>query len=93
MLFLAFLSLIYDFHDCLNPSRAKPFFIAGRDMLGALVPFSLLFMLGFDRLLRRLTSNVAAKYIALAAFILYMVIAEMVTNYPVFFDAYNWFHL
>jgi hypothetical protein len=37
--FLAFLSVIYDFHNCANPSREHPYFTSGRLMLGSLIPF------------------------------------------------------
>src|SRR5208282_3428950 len=46
--FLGFLSIIYDFHDCFYPSREHPYFVSGRLMLGALIPFSLLFLHGLD---------------------------------------------
>ena len=47
--FLGFLSIIYDFHDCYYPSLAYPYFTSGRLMLGALIPFLLLFVYGLDR--------------------------------------------
>ncbi|MGH8024638.1 MAG: hypothetical protein ACRED1_13700, partial [Limisphaerales bacterium] len=40
--FCGFLSIIYDFHDYVGPSRAHPYFSFGRHLLGALVPFMLL---------------------------------------------------
>jgi hypothetical protein len=46
--FLGFLSIIYDFQDCFYPSRAHPYFTSGRLMLGALIPFLLLFVYGLD---------------------------------------------
>ena len=44
--FLGFVSIIYDFHDCFYPARTHPYFTSGRLMLGALIPFLLLFVHG-----------------------------------------------
>jgi hypothetical protein len=49
--FLGFLSLIYDFHNCVYPSREHPYFLSGRLMLGALIPFVMLYVYGLDRAL------------------------------------------
>ena len=89
--FLAFLSLIYDFHDCVNPSREHPYFTSGRLLLGALVPFILLFVFGMDRALCRFGTHV--KFLVLAGVILFMIIAEFTTDWPVFSSQYNWFHM
>jgi len=92
VLFLGFLSIVYDFHDCFYPSREHPYFTSGRLMLGALIPFLLLFLYGLDRALgwvkaRRLRPAV------LVAMILFMLISEVATDWPIFPDPYNWFHL
>jgi hypothetical protein len=89
--FLGFLSIIYDFHDCVYPSRENPYFTSGRLMLGALIPFMLLFAYGIDRALNRFGN--AAKISALAAMILFMLVSEIVTDWPVLFNEYNWFHM
>ena len=90
-LFAALLSVKYDFDDCLYPSRAYPFFTSGRLMLGALVPFLLLFAFGMDCLLKRLGE--AAKFLALAALLIFMLASEIATDWRIFPNAYNWFHL
>jgi hypothetical protein len=87
----AFLSISYDFHDCPYPSRDHPYFISGRLMLGALIPFLLLFVFGIDRALKKFGDR--AKFLTLAGLILLMVVSEIVTDWPVFFSQYNWFHL
>jgi hypothetical protein len=87
----AAMSVIYDFHDAPNPSRAHPYFHEGRLMLGALVPFLLLIVYGLDHLLSRFGN--AAKWLALILIILFMLVLEVVTNRPIFSNAYNWFHL
>ena len=89
--FSGFLSIIYDFHDCFYPSRGHPYFTSGRLMLGALVPFMLLFVYGIDRVLDRFGNR--AKFLALAAMILFMFISEIVSDRTVFSSQYNWFHM
>ena len=89
--FLGFLSIIYDFHDCFYPSREHPYFTSGRLMLGALIPFLLLFTFGLDRTLKKFGD--AAKFSVLAAIILFMLITEITIDWPVFPNPYNWFHM
>ncbi len=89
--FLGFLSIIYDFHDCFYPSREHPYFTSGRLMLGALVPFMLLFAFGLDRVLKKFEAP--AKFFVLAAIILFMLAGEIITDLPVFYSQYNWFHM
>ena len=89
--FLGFLSIIYDFHDCFYPSREHPYFTSGRLMLGALIPFLLLFVYGLDRALKRLGEP--AKFSVLVAIILFMLTTEITIDWTIFPNAYNWFHL
>jgi hypothetical protein len=89
--FLGFLSIIYDFQDCFYPSREHPYFTSGRLMLGALIPFLLLFTFGLDQLLKKIGD--AVKFFALATIILFMLIAEITIDWPVFPNPYNWFHM
>ncbi len=60
--FFALMSIVYDFGDCLNPSREHPYFHAGRMLLGVLIPFLLLSVYGLDRLLDRFGNK--TKFIA-----------------------------
>jgi hypothetical protein len=92
VLFLAFLSIIYDFHDCFYPSRAHPYFTSGRLMLGALIPFMLLYLYGLDRALGW-GKNQWLRPVWVVAMILFMLISEIITDWQMFPDAYNWFHL
>jgi hypothetical protein len=89
--FSGFLSIIYDFHDCFYPSREHPYFTSGRLLLGALIPFLLIFVYGIDRALKKFGDKI--KFLALAAMILFMLISEIVTDWPVFSSEYNWFHM
>jgi hypothetical protein len=89
--FYAWLSIIYDFHNCANPSTAHPYFREGRLMLGALIPFLLLLAGGMDRMLDRFGKP--AKWYALAILISTMLTLEIVTDWPVFSSQYNWFNM
>ncbi|HEY3760196.1 MAG TPA: DUF2142 domain-containing protein [Verrucomicrobiae bacterium] len=88
--FFAFLSIIYDFHDCPNPSRAEPYFTAGRLMLGTLIPFLLVCVFQFDRFLG--WHSLRTKLMTLGLFILFMLACEITTDWPVFFSQYNLYH-
>ncbi|HEY5297051.1 MAG TPA: DUF2142 domain-containing protein [Verrucomicrobiae bacterium] len=90
--FLAFLSIIYDFGICINPSRGHPFLTSGRLMLGTLIPFLLLYLYGINFLLRG-EKNKWLRAITLAGIILFMLASEIITDGPVFFSQYNWYHL
>jgi hypothetical protein len=92
LVFLAFLSVIYDFHDCFYPSREHPYFTSGRLMGAALIPFLLLFVYGMDCAASRLNGQ-RARLIALAGFVLFMLITEITVDWPVFSNEYNWFHM
>jgi hypothetical protein len=89
--FYALLSVKYDFQDCFYPSRAHPFFVSGRLLLGALIPFLLLFAFGLDQALKKFGR--AAKSAVLAALLLFMLISEIVVDRSLFANTYNWFHL
>ena len=90
--FLGFLSIIYDFHDCLYPSRELPYFTSGRLLLGALIPFLLLFLYGLDQALIRIR-NPWVRPLLLTGLVLFMLIGEITIDRPVFSSAYNWFHM
>jgi hypothetical protein len=90
--FLGFLSIIYDFGDCARPSRELPYFTSGRMILGALVPFLLLFVYGLDHALSRI-KNHWLKPLSLVGIILFMLIFEIAINRTVFSSQYNWFHM
>jgi hypothetical protein len=88
--FFAWLSVKYDFQDCFYPSRAHPYFVSGRLMLGALIPVLLLFACGLDRLLRRCASR--TKFLVLIALLAFMAVSEFTIDGTVFANEYNWFH-
>lgn len=90
--FFGFLSMIYDFGDCPNPSRVHPFFHSGRLMLGILIPFLILFVYGFNQLLQLLGLK-SRQWFPLVAFIVVLLIVEITAAAPAFANGYNWFHL
>ncbi len=90
--FLGFVSLIYDFHDCFYPSRKFPYFTSGRLILGALIPFLLLYLYGLDHLLKSV-KNKWVRPLILLGMILFMLISEITTDWTVFSSQYNWFHM
>lgn len=90
--FLGFVSLIYDFHDCFYPSRLYPYFTSGRLILGALIPFLLLFLYGLDYLLQSV-KNPWVRPAILLGMILFMLVSEIATDWTVFSSQYNWFHM
>ena len=89
--FFAWLSVRYDFQDCFYPSRARPFFVSGRLMLGMLIPFLLLIACGLDRLVRRFQA--ATKFTLLCALLGFMLASEITIDWAIFPNEYNWFHL
>jgi hypothetical protein len=92
VVFLGFLSILYDFRDCFYPSGAHPYFTSGRLMLGALIPFLLLYLYGLDRALGRVKNN-WIRPLVLIGMILFMLISEIATDWRLFPNAYNWFHM
>ncbi len=89
--FFALLCIIYDFHNCPAPSRQFPYFRAGRMLLGMLIPFLLLFVYGLDRALNLFGNGV--KFLALGVMISAILAVEIATDWRVFPNEYNWFHL
>lgn len=90
VVFLAFLSLQFDFGACINPSRERPYFFQGRLMLGALIPFAMLYVYGLSHLLRNKPALVLGAVGAIAISITFL---EVLANSVAFASAYNWFHM
>jgi hypothetical protein len=89
--FFALLSVKYDFQDCFYPSREHPFFVSGRLLLGALLPFLILFAAGLDHALGKFSER--TKSLALTALLMFMLVSETVIDWNIFPNDYNWFHL
>jgi Predicted membrane protein (DUF2142) len=90
IMFLAFLSLQFDFGACINPSQERPYFFQGRLMLGALIPFAMLYVYGLSRLLRNAAGLVLG---AVGAIAITITVLDLLANSVAFTSAYNWFHM
>ena len=92
VLLLAGSSLVFDFDDSWAPSRASPYFVAGRLIGGALVPFVLLYLDGLGHVLDwarlRIDPLIVVALIAAA-----ITASEIAITLAVFQSPYNWFHL
>ena len=93
ILFLAALSTLYDFGNCFYPSREYPFFASGRLILGALVPFLILYLDGLRVLVSRIISGNINLLLAVLFICAIMTYSEIRMTWPVLGSAYNWFHL
>jgi hypothetical protein len=91
VVFLAFLSILYDFNDCWYPSLEQPYFVSGRLIAGALLPFLLIYIDGLEHIFRRLGRRAVLS--AIAAFAIGITLSELWLTAEVFSSSYNWFHL
>jgi hypothetical protein len=60
-------------------------------MLGTLVPFLILIAAGLDRLLATLSIN--TRFSVLGLILMAMVVTELATNWQIFSNKYNLFHM
>ena len=89
--FLALLSIQFDFGNCVNPSRAHPYFTSGRLLSGALIPFALLYVCGVTFLLRRLSP--VLPLVTLGIIVAFITSSEILVKRVAFSSEHNWFHL
>lgn len=92
LVFLAGLSIVFDFGNCLYPSRDNPFFTSGRLIIGMLVPFLSVYLSGLSLVLSKLRVkiNPLLPVIIITVFITY---SEISVSYHIFGNEHNWFHL
>ena len=90
IVFLALLSIQFDFGRCINPSREHPYFTSGRLLGGALIPFALVYVYGVSVLFRRISA--ALPCIVLGIIVMFVSFSEIKTNWPVFASQHNWYH-
>jgi uncharacterized membrane protein len=88
--FLALLSVQFDFGNCINPSRAYPYFASGRLLSGAMIPFALCYVYGISWLLRRI--NPALPLLVLGFILLFVTTSEIVVTRVVFPSEHNLLH-
>jgi Dolichyl-phosphate-mannose-protein mannosyltransferase len=89
-LFLAAISLLFDFQDCVYPSREWPYFVSGRIICGSLLPFALIYLTGFEFLLRPIRKYVHPVF-PLLAVIIGITCSEIILTRPVFTSHFNFF--
>ncbi len=92
VLFLAFMSMRYDFGKCLYPSAAKPYFTSGRLIAGVILPFLFLYVDGLHRILSKLRCAWALLFVV-GSIVVAVTVSEVVLSWPVFANPNNWFHL
>ncbi len=92
VLCLVCLSVWFEYGGSFYPSQKRPYFLAGRLIAGALIPFLILYIDGVAVLLKRVSPVVGPLFfVALTSVI--MTISEFTLTKPVFPNPYNWFHL
>ncbi len=94
--FFAFLSLRYDFGTSWYPSREAPFFVSGRLMLGAVVPFFGFYVEGTSALLERVLGRVGGRswtLVVLLCLAAVGMLVEISLSMPALASDYNWFGL
>lgn len=92
VLFLALISLPFDFHECAYPSRLHPFFVSGRIISGALLPFMLIYASGLGLVLNRIRKWVPPVAV-LACLMLFITASEIRIRSVAFSSPYNLFAL
>ncbi|MBF0531007.1 MAG: DUF2142 domain-containing protein [Deltaproteobacteria bacterium] len=92
ILYLATLSQVFDFNKCVYPSRAFPYFVSGRLILCALIPFFILYLDGW----RRLTGRFLPRISPLTLFMimgLVLMVADFIIRFPIIASEYNFWHV
>jgi hypothetical protein len=89
--FLALVSILYDFNGCWYPSREQPYFVSGRLIAGALLPFLLIYNEGLNNVFQRLGRRAILSIIVI--FVSGITLSELWLSAGVFSSSYNWFHL
>jgi hypothetical protein len=100
IVFLGLLSIQFDFGDSTGPSRAHPYFTAGRLLSGALIPFALVYVYGVASVCRLATAilprarsvDTILPLVVLGAIVVFTGVSEIAVNRPVFASEHNWFH-
>jgi len=89
--FLGFLSTVYDYGRCVNPSREHPYIISGRLLAGVMIPFAVLYVYGLDWITKKLKHDSVVLLLVLAIITL-TTASEISLNAPAFGSPFNWFH-
>jgi hypothetical protein len=92
VLFMAVISLPFDFHECVYPSREHPYFVSGRIIIGVLLPFALIYLSGLEYLLRPVR-RYFHPMIPFTALVIFLTVSEFVIRRDIFHSAFNLFSL
>ena len=92
VLFVAVLSVAFDFGLCVYPSREHPFFTSGRLLSAAAIPFFLLYCQALNWALSW-SPRIWPRVVVVAGIVLFILASQFVINRPAFASRYNFFHL
>jgi hypothetical protein len=92
ILFMILLSISFDFGNCENPSRMHPYFVSGRLISGALIPFGMLYLQGMNIAISKIENQKIKLYI-LTSVVAIITTLEYINHIPVFESKYNFFNL
>jgi hypothetical protein len=92
VLFVALLSMAFDFGPSPYPSREHPFFTSGRLLIGGAVPFFLLYSYAINWVLSRI-SRAWLRMILFGVLVALITGPQTALNWPAFSSRYNFFHL
>jgi hypothetical protein len=92
VLFLAAISLPYDFQNCVYPSREHPYFISGRIICGTMLPFVLIYLSGLELLWRPVRKYIHPIF-PLAIICIGIMISEVLQTLTVFHSNFNFYAL
>lgn len=92
LLFMAAISIAFDFDTCPYPSRQRPFFVSGRIISGALLPFVLIYTGGLEVLTNRIRKWVHPS-VVLACVVGFITVSEIIVRSEVLSSRFNFFNL
>ena len=92
VLFLAYLSIRWDFGNWHSPSREIPYIAKGRFISGITIPFFILYINGLKVLFAKAGRYFHPIFIVLIIVVLISA-SEISLTLPVFKSPFNWFHL
>jgi hypothetical protein len=92
VVFVALLSIAFDFGVCPYPSREHPYFTSGRLLSAAAVPFFLVYSQAMDCVLSRIPRP-GPRIILFGGLVLFIAVSQAALNRPAFSSRYNLFHL
>jgi hypothetical protein len=92
VLFMVMISVSFDFGNCFYPSNFYPFFVSGRLITAAMIPFLLLYVQGLNSAFSWI-KNENYRIIVLIIIVLFITTTETIFRWNVFYSDYNFFHL